>query len=617
MSSAGLDLTAPHHDGSERHVSTLAPELGDTVTVWLRVPHADPAQRVWVRTVRDGEPRYVAAEVDRATPHEAWWRADVVAHNPVVNYRFLLDGGHSGYRVVNGTGQHARTVSDAADFRISAHPPPPSWLADTTFYEVFPDRFASSGATRQWPDWARVSRWDDPLDTNGRTAVYQAYGGDLPGLRSRLDHVVSLGAGGLYLTPFFPARSSHRYDADTFDRVDPLLGGDEALVDLVRACHERGVKVLGDLTINHVGAGHDWFRAAQSDAASTEAGFFWFRDHPDDYECWFDIPSLPKLDMRDPELRRRLLDGPDSVTGRWLGPPFDLDGWRVDVANMAGRLGAIDVNADAARAMRATIAAVRPDAYLVAEHSYDASRDLDGDGWHGTMNYQAFTRPVWCWLSGGDELGFLGDPLPLPRIDGQATARSFRELFAGQPWRSTVSGFNLLGSHDTTRFRTVCGSAERQVAGAGLLFTFPGVPMVFAGDEVGLTGVDGDGARQPMPWDESRWDTDVLDAYRRLGALRRRSRALRHGGLRWVHACDDVLVFLRESRDERVLVQVSRAEHRPVALDVATLDGEVGETLFGSGEVRRTADTVILPATGAGVHVWELETRSKEGRDRG
>ena len=112
-------------------------------------------------------------------------------------------------------------------------------------------------------------------------------------------------------------------------------------------------------------------------------------------------------------------------------------------------------------------------------------------------------------------------------------------------------------------------------------------------------------------------ETVLLDAYRRLGALRRRSRALRHGGSRWVHACDDVLVFLRESRDERVLVQVSRAEHRPVALDVATLDGGLGETLFGSGEVRRTADTVILPATGAGVHVWELETRSKEGRDRG
>lgn len=617
MTAPGADLAAPHHDGSERHVSTLAPELGDTVTVWLRVPHADPATRVWVRTVRDGEPRYTPAEIDRTTPHEAWWRADIVAHNPVVNYRFLLDGGRSRYRLVNGTGQHARTVPDAADFRISTHPPPPGWLADTVFYEVFPDRFASSGAARDWPGWARLAQWDDPVDTDGRTAVYQAYGGDLPGLEARLDHVVSLGAGGIYLTPFFPARSSHRYDADTFEHVDPLLGGDDALVSLVRACHDRGVRVIGDLTINHVGAGHEWFAAARADPAATEAGFFWFRRHPDDYECWFDIPSLPKLDLRNPELRRRLLDGPGSVTGRWLRPPFDLDGWRVDVANMAGRLGAVDANALAARSMRATLAAVKPDAYLVAEHGYDASGDLDGDGWHGTMNYLAFTRPVWCWLRGDTELGFLGDPLPLPRFDGPATVQSFRELYAVQPWRSTTSGLNLLGSHDTTRFRTVCGSADRHVAGAGLLFTFPGVPMVFAGDEIGLTGVDGDGARQPMPWDESRWDTAVLDAYRRLGALRRRSHALRHGGLRWVHAGDDVLVYLRESRDQRVLVQVSRADHPPVAIPLAALDGTLGERLFGSDDARCTADTVTLPTGGAGVHVWELESRTKEGRDRG
>ena len=112
----------------------------------------------------------------------------------------------------------------------------------------------------------------------------------------------------------------------------------------------------------------------------------------------------------------------------------------------------------------------------------------------------------------------------------------------------------------------------------------PGVPMVFAGDEVGLTGVDGDGARQPMPWDEARWDRDVLDAYRALGALRRASRALRHGGLRWVHAGDDVLVFLREARDERVLVQVARRDHEPVV--VAGLDGDVGARAVRRGRRR-------------------------------
>ena len=135
------------------------------------------------------------------------------------------------------------------------------------------------------------------------------------------------------------------------------------------------------------------------------------------------------------------------------------------------------------------------------------------------------------------------------------------------------SGFNLLGSHDTSRFRTVAGDADRQIAGAGLLFTMPGVPMVFAGDEVGLTGVDGDGARQPMPWDPARWDHAVLDAYRELGALRRASRALRHGGLRWVHAGADVLVFLREARDERVLV-AGRAPRPRAGRTSAGLDGD-------------------------------------------
>ena len=600
-----MTLATPHHDGSERHVSTLEPALGDTVTVWLRVPHTDPARRVWVRSAPDGEPHFDAAVVDRTTGTETWWRADVVVHNTVTNYRFLLDGGASGYRFVNGTGVHERTVSDVADFRLSAYDPPPRWLADTAFYQVFPDRFANSGARRDWGPWANVSAWDDPVDTDGRRAVHQVYGGDLAGIEARLDHLAALGMNGLYLTPFFPAPSSHRYDADTFEHVDPNLGGDDALASLVKACHNRGIRVIGDITINHVGAGHEWFRAARADASATEAGFFHFLEHPADYEAWFGIRSLPKLDLRGDEVRRRLLEGPDSVTARWLKPPFDLDGWRVDVANMAGRLRDIDVNRLAARAMRATMAAVKPDTYLVAEHAYDASRELDGDGWHGVMNYLSFTRPVWCWLRRDDDTKFLGDPLPVPRFGGRETVESLRELYAVQPWRSTVAGFNLLGSHDTSRIRTVAGDAARQIAAAGLLFTMPGVPMVFAGDEIGLTGVDGDGARQPMPWDEARWDRAVLDAYRRLGALRRTSGALRHGGLRWVHADDDVLVFLRESRDERVLVQVARGDHAPVVLHL--LDGHVDAPLFGDVEAARgDGGAVELPAGGTGVRVWEV-----------
>ena len=611
-----MSLSAPHHDGSERHVSDLAPELGDTVTVWLRVPHVAAADRVWVRTTPDAEPRFGEATVDRVTAWETWWRADVHLHNPVTNYRFLLHGGRGGYRFVNGTGVHERTVGDAFDFRISTWAPPPAWLSDAAFYEIFPDRFARGGEERATPDWAIAASWGDPVEPLGRRAVRQRYGGDLAGIEARLDHVASLGIGGLYLTPFFPAPSSHRYDADTFTHVDPLLGGDDALIRLVKACHNRGIRVIGDLTVNHSGRGHDWFRAAQADPASRESAFYFFRHHPDDYEAWFDVPTLPKFDLRNAELRRRLVDGPDSVTATYLRPPFDLDGWRVDVANMAGRNGGIDVNHTVAVAMRATLASTRPDALLVAEHCYDASRDLDGDGWHGVMNYLSFLRPVWSWLRDphADDIRFLGDPAPIPRVGGAATAQAIAEIMAAQPWRSSVSGFNLLGSHDTTRFRSVCASADRQRAGAGLLFTFPGVPMVFAGDELGVTGFDGDGARQPMPWGQPP-DPGMLETYRQLGALRRRAPALRHGGLRWVHASDDALVYLRESRDQRLLVHVSRgADGAPVTVPGAALDGGLGETLAGGAPEHRDG-ALVLPAGGAGVHVWELTARPRGATD--
>ncbi len=297
----------------------------------------------------------------------------------------------------------------------SRSPPPPSWLADRVAYQIFPDRFASSGAPRHWPSWAAVSAWDDPIDPSRSTQ--QLYGGDLAGIEARLDHIERLGVNLLYLTPFFPAESSHRYNASTFDHVDPLLGGDGALSSLLQASHRRGVRVIGDITANHSGDTHGWFQAARADAGSAEAGFYLFRHHPDEYEAWFGVPSLPKFDLRNEALRRRLVDGPDSVVGRFLAPDVGLDGWRVDVANMAGRSGEVDVNRDVASTMRRTMAEVGADAYLVAEHCHDAHADLLGDGWHGTMSYAGFADPIWRWLAGPE-----AEPRPLRQALQRATA---------------------------------------------------------------------------------------------------------------------------------------------------------------------------------------------------
>ncbi len=152
---------------------------------------------------------------------------------------------------------------------------------------------------------------------------YELFGGDLRGVEQHLDHVASLGANALYLTPFFPAGSVHRYDATSFEHVDPLLGGDEALRSLLEAAHARDIRVIGDLTTNHVGIGHDWF--------AKHPDFFYVDG--DEYAAWMGVPTLPKLNWESAELRAEMV----RVVRKWLD--FGLDGWRIDVANMTGRHG--------------------------------------------------------------------------------------------------------------------------------------------------------------------------------------------------------------------------------------------------------------------------------------
>lgn len=614
-----MDL--PHHDGSPAYVETQAATLGDAVGVRVRVPAGAGVSSVHVRSVRDGEPAFTEARREAEHEAETWWRAEVAAVNPDTRYRFLLDG-PGGYRWLTAAGVVGHEVTDATDFRLVTYPPPPAWAADAVCYQIFPDRFSSSGAVRQWPAWAEPATWAEPVARGGSRAMRQCYGGDLPGVTARLDHLTALGVDTVYLTPVFPAPSNHRYNASAFDHVDPLLGGDEALAELSAALHARGMRLLGDLTLNHSGDTHAWFQAAKADPDALEAGFYHFRRHPDAYRSWLDESMLPTFDHASAELRRRLYEGPDSVVAQWLRPPFSLDGWRVDVANMAGRDGDADHNAALATTMAATMRAVNPEALLIAEHSHDASADLSGSGWHGTMNYAGFTRPVWQWLIGGRAVDFLGAPVPVPRLGGPAVAAAMDAFRAAVPWRVTLHNVNQLDSHDTARFRTVAGSTAGSVVGAALLLTFPGIPMIFAGDELGLEGIDNEAARAPMPWAATGtgvpgWDHAILEAYRDLIALRREHPALRHGGFRWVHVGADSMAYLRElapwesgpgfAGGERLLVHLARAGHGPIQLPATALGATAAIHLYAGPDLRATHATLTLPATtGPEAHIWRL-----------
>lgn len=631
----------PHHDGSALYVSDQAPTLGSVVSVRVRVPRSARVTGVHVRTTPDGEQLFTDARVVHEDAEEVWWQAEIRCHNPVTTYRFLLDsaGDHeasgdedtatrpAAYRWLNGTGLHPRDVPDAADFRLVTHPAPPAWATGAVVYQVFPDRFARDdrvepagdpgGPRTDLPGWAHPAAWADPVDIDRHRGPSQVFGGTLDGVREHLDHLVDLGVTVLYLTPFFPARSNHRYDASTFAHVDPILGGDEALVRLQEAAHERGLRVMGDITTNHTGDEHEWFRAALADPDGP-AGDWYVRDpeRPGDWVRWLGVESLPKLDHANPQVREALTEGPESVIGSWLGPGRGLDAWRVDVANMTGRYRDVDLAHQVARETRAAVdRATGGHGLLVAEHTHDHSADAQGDGWHGVMNYSGFTRPAWTWLrAAGFAPKFLGSPLRVPRLGAELVAETMREFSAIVPWRSLAHSMTLVGSHDTTRVRTLVGDDPAQVrVAAALLLTMPGIPMITYGDEIGMAGDFGEDGRRPMPWQDrgrpgGRWDEDLLEAYRQLIRTRRASPALSAGGMRWLHAEDDAMVFVREHPDETVLVHVARHAHPDVHVVLPAVPGaQGGHAVLGSG-VSVGEHHVTISADGPGLDVWSWPT---------
>jgi alpha-glucosidase len=600
QSATAAGLALPHHDGSDLYVLERPDEPGGEATVRVRVPASGGVERVFLRYVGDGEPRAVAAERDEETGAETWWRASFPVTKQRGHYRWLLDG-EDGYTWVTGAGLLANDVGDAGDFILPLDRGGPEWHLGSVVYEIFPDRFARAGAASfaDQPEWAVARPWDALPEGRGRTTPREWFGGDLPGIEQHLEHVTRLGANVIYMTPIFPAGSTHRYDATSFDVVDPLLGGDDAFDSLVTAARAKGLRLIGDLTLNHCGSGHEWFRDGRAYPHAPEHDFFYWDDEayaPLHYAAWFGVSSLPKLNWADAELRRRML----GVVDRWLSR--GLDGWRIDVANMVARHGAYDANHEVARLTREAAAAACEEPLVLAEHGHDYRPDLSGDGWHGAMNYAGFLRPVWMWLRRPDlpervELAFGDLPVPFALRSGRDTVEAMQVFRSAVPWQSVAHSWTLLDSHDVARFRTVAGSRERQLVGVGLQMTTPGVPMIFAGDEIGLEGEWGEDARRTMPWDAiDTWDGPLFEEYSALVALRRASDALARGGIRYVHVSDDAIAYLRESRSERLLCLAARAQHDPIVVPFGQL-----ETLYGGD-----ASDGVLPADGPAFHVWRI-----------
>jgi alpha-glucosidase len=613
---------AVHHDGSPRYVRIPDARqglcLGDEAVIRIRTDQRSPIRNIFLRTTPDGEQQFSEMKPLPAAAGCRWWTVSLRVTMPVVAYRFLIltDGGALWY-TQSGLCRH--TPTDCDDFKLLAGYASPSWVTESVFYQIFIDRFADGdplsnvrdGEFSAYGQRSRSLRWEELPSPDRSAAGYEFYGGDLPGIGQHLDDLCDLGVNALYLTPIFTAFSNHRYDVADYFAVDPHLGGNEGLVSLRQATARRGMRLILDIVPNHCGSEHPWFKAAQADPGAPEGEYFIFQRHPDEYSSWLGHRSLPKLNYQSPRLRDIMYRGPEAVFRHWLRPPYAVDGWRIDVSNMLGRHGGDQMGSELAREIRKAVKEENPEAYLLGENFFDGTWQLQGDAWDATMNYPGFSHPLWSWL-GTYRLRQHYKPasvtsgLPYPT---QALLDTWAAFRAPIPWTIARQQFNLLSSHDTDRILTaVGGDPVLNRLAAVLLLTAVGVPSIYYGDEIGISG-EGSAARRSMPWDKRIWDNNLRNFYRMLVRLRLTSRALVEGGFQVLESGEDVLSYLRDTDDEQVIIVANRGPNaRPasaLSLEGAGIADGVRFTEVSGGEQAAVRDAHLrLPELPPGGTIW-------------
>ncbi|MEO8246803.1 MAG: glycoside hydrolase family 13 protein [Chloroflexota bacterium] len=443
-------------------------------------------------------------------------------------------------------------------------PDVPRWVRDAVFYQIFPDRFAASARVHK-P--GPLEPWDAPPTRHGFK------GGDLLGIAEHLDHLEALGVTAISLNPVFTSASNHRYHTYDYMAIDPLLGGDAALRELLDAVHARGMRLILDGVFNHASRGFwPFHHVLESGANSPYRGWFHFNDEmlaagrvpraypellddpvPADwsldhgsgmaslasvgYRGWWDLPALPKFNTDNPEVRAYLL----GVAEHWTR--FGADGWRLDVA------GEID-DPTFWRAFRERVRSINPEAYIVAEMWSPSPHVLGGDQFDAVMNYPLAAAIIGFVAAEEIDVRVLHQNIFLASLiqplDARGMATALERELAHYQLATTAAMFNLLDGHDTPRLISMCGGDEASFRLATLLqLTLPGAPCLYYGDEVGLPGEADPDCRRAMPWDETRWDADRLAFVKAAIALRHASPDLRSDGVTVIAAEGRALAFRR------------------------------------------------------------------------
>lgn len=406
----------------------------------------------------------------------------------------------------------------------------PAWVQDAIFYQIFPDRFEKGNPDIDPPN---VKPWGSTPTADG----FQ--GGDIQGIINRLGYLKDIGVNAIYLNPIFLSPSTHRYNTTDYFKIDPKLGSEEDFRLLLNLAHQNGIRIILDGVFNHCGRGFFAFTdVLENQSHSPYKDWFFIRKFPIDayspgdaldYLGWWKHKSLPKLNTYNSHARQYIMD----IAKYWIDK--GIDGWRLDVPNE------IDDD-DFWAELRSVVKTANPEAYLLGEIWAIDPRWIGDAHFDGLMNYPVRTAIIDA-LTG--------------KIDAEEFSNQIEKTNQAYAAENVHAMYNLLGSHDTERILSLLSNDINKLKQAAfILFTLPGAPSIYYGDEIGLTGGKDPDCRKAFPWDEENWNHDIHDWINKLIRLRQSSEGLRRGSFRRLKL-DNTLNcagYLRETQNDELIV---------------------------------------------------------------
>ncbi len=599
----------PYNSRLEYHKSIFgAVKTDQTVTFRIILPRdfCCHAAKLVIKKAEADEYGYINMQWDcMEGVGEEWWKVDFTAEKAALyKYHFEYDTSWGTSRIYHAGNGLAAIKGDGEDWQLTVYDKDfhtPEWLRGGIIYQIFPDRFASSGTKKQNVPSDRVLRTDrdgDPYwipTAEGKVLNNDYFGGDLNGIEQKLGYLKSLGVTCIYLNPIFEAQSNHRYDTANYEKIDSMLGTEKNFKSLCESAKKLGIRIMLDGVFSHTGDDSRYFNrysrydslGAYQSKESPYYGWYKFNKWPDDYESWWGIEILPEVNEDNPDFIE-YITGKNGIARKWL--KLGASGWRLDVAD--------ELPDEFLDEFRKAVKEEKADGLVLGEVWEDASnkssygklrRYLLGKQLDSVMNYPF----------AGAVIDFIRD------ANAELFASRVMSIVENYPKEVLDVLMNHLSTHDTMRAITAlagenCAYRDRKwqsthsldereyhygmkllMAASAMQFALPGVPTIYYGDEAGMQGYKDPFNRRCYPWGKE--NGELVEWYKKLGKIRNENRVFKDSRFEILSAVAGCVAFSRKNDDEAILV-ISNSNPHPITYYVKSEWCDAHD-LLGNGKV--------------------------------